>query len=97
MPTDFTSVHNVQERAVFDEVLRLAAQRPESTPALHPHLLADVACVALNRLPARYIRFDVDWSFYQTESEREEHARLVHAAVAQAFDQVVESLRSRQR
>ena len=33
-------------------------------------LLADVACVALNRLPARYVRHDVDLMFYLTEGER---------------------------
>ncbi len=33
-------------------------------------MLADVACVALNRLPARYVRHDVDFMFYLTESER---------------------------
>ena len=33
-------------------------------------MLADVACVALNRLPARYVRHDVDMVFYLTEQER---------------------------
>jgi hypothetical protein len=34
-------------------------------------MLADVACVALNRLPARYVRHDVDMMFYLTEQERQ--------------------------
>lgn len=29
--------------------------------------LSDVACVALNRLPARYIRHEVDMAFYMTQ------------------------------
>jgi hypothetical protein len=32
-------------------------------------LLADVACVALNRLPPRYIRHDVDMAFYLSPHE----------------------------
>jgi hypothetical protein len=34
-------------------------------------MLADVACLALNRLPARYVRHDVDMMFYLTEQERQ--------------------------
>ena len=38
-------------------------------------LLADVACVALNRLPPRYIRHEVDFAFYLSERERTESER----------------------
>ena len=30
-----------------------------------------VTCLALNRLPARYVRHDVDMMFYLTEQERQ--------------------------
>ena len=62
----FEQVHNYYERLVFEEV----ARRAEANPDLTVDMLSDVACVALNRLPARYVRHDVDLMFYLTEHER---------------------------
>jgi len=66
MVINFEQVHNYYERLVFEEV----ARRSEAHPNFTSDMLADVACVALNRLPARYVRHDVDMMFYLTESER---------------------------
>lgn len=62
----FEQVHNYYERLVLEEVARQASEHPDFTA----EMLADVACVALNRLPARYVRHDVDMMFYLTEQER---------------------------
>jgi hypothetical protein len=43
--------------------------------------MADVSCVALNHLPPRYIRQDVDMSFFMSPVEREETAKKVQEAV----------------
>ena len=48
--------------------------------------LPDVACVALNRLPPRYIRHEVDLAFYLTERERLENERSVDESVQFAFE-----------
>lgn len=66
MVFNFEQVHNYYERLVFDEVVR----RSNSYQDFTNDMLADVACVALNRLPARYVRHDVDMMFYLTEQER---------------------------
>jgi len=66
MQVNFEQVHNYYERLVFEAV----AQQSESYPNFTADMLADVACVALNRLPARYVRHDVDMMFYLTEPER---------------------------
>jgi hypothetical protein len=66
MDFNFEQVHNYYERLVFEEV----ARRSQSFPQFTSDMLADVACVALNRLPARYVRHDVDLMFYLTEQER---------------------------
>jgi hypothetical protein len=66
MVFNFEQVHNYYERLVFEEV----ARRAEEYPAFTSDMLGDVACVALNRLPARYVRHDVDLMFYLTEQER---------------------------
>ena len=59
-------IHNYYERLVLDEVIRRVREDPEVTA----DMVADMACVALNRLPARYVRHDVDMMFYLTEQER---------------------------
>lgn len=66
MVFNFDQVHNYFERLVFEEV----ARQSESHPEFSADMLSDVACVALNRLPARYVRHDVDMMFYLTEQER---------------------------
>lgn len=66
MISDFEQIHNYYERLVFEEVMQRAEQHPNFTS----DMLADVACVALNRLPARYVRHDVDLMFYLSETER---------------------------
>ena len=68
MKFNFEQVHNYYERLVFEEVASRA-----QLPQFHEFsadMLADVACLALNRLPVRYVRHDVDMMFYMTESER---------------------------
>lgn len=83
MALDFDSIHNHNESAVF-EAVRLAA--PLYPGLGHDNeLLADVACVALNRLPPRYIRHTVDFAFYQTESERQVSDESLADAVDYAF------------
>jgi hypothetical protein len=83
MPVDFTSIKNTNERNVCEAVLSTAARFPGI--AANTELLADVACVALNRLQPRYIRHDVDFSFYLSERERGESERQVSDAVEFAF------------
>jgi Late competence development protein ComFB len=80
---DFSSVRNHNERAVFDAVKQHAERYPGI--AHSAELLADVACVALNRLPARYIRHEVDFVFYLSDRERVDSERLMLDAVDYAF------------
>jgi len=84
--TDFSSVRNHTERAVFDTVQRNATRWPGLQG--DAELLADVACVALNRLPPRYIRHAVDFSFYLTEQARLQIDQAIVEAVAYAFNYV---------
>lgn len=83
MHLDFTSIHNHNEQAVFDAVMAAAPDYPAL--AGKPELFADVACVALNRLPPRYIRHAVDLAFYQGEGARQAAAKAQQEAVAHAF------------
>ena len=80
--TVFESIQNYYEQPV----MAMVADRAERYPALDRELLADVACVALNRLPPRYIRHRVDFVFYLTDKERVENERSVDDAVTYAFE-----------
>jgi hypothetical protein len=80
---DFSSVHNIHESAVFEAVTLAAPRYPGVAGSAD--LLADVACVALNRVAARYIRHDVDLAFFLTEKERAENERAISEAVEYAF------------
>lgn len=78
---DVESIRNHHEEAVRAAVLELAPQHP----GLKGELLLDVMCVALNRLPPRYIRHPVDFAFYMTDKERADNERAVDEAVRSAF------------
>ena len=59
MASQWKTVQRFAERLVFEEV----SHRSEKYPDFTHDMLADVACVALNRLQPRYIRHAVDFSF----------------------------------
>ncbi len=83
---DFSSVHNAHEKAVFDAVVAMAPRYPAIGE--NADLLADVACVALNRLVPRYIRHTADLAFFMTEKERAATARDIAESVDFAFGYV---------
>ncbi len=83
MNANYESVRNHHERAVFEAVAEGALRFPFVT---RNDLLADVACVALNRLPPRYIRHEVDMALYLGERERAGAERAVREAVEFAFE-----------
>ncbi|MFT5117410.1 MAG: competence protein ComFB [Kiritimatiellia bacterium] len=74
--TEVASVHNYYERLVSETIYN-TDPRAQSDP----DFMADVSCVALNHLPPRYIRHDVDMSFFMSPVEREETAKKVQEAV----------------
>ncbi len=83
---DFSSVHNNHEKTVFAAVAACAPRYPGV--ANDPELLADVACVALNRLTPHYIRHSADLAFYITEKERLACQRNLDESVKFAFGYV---------
>ena len=80
---DFSSVRNHHEQAVFRAVIETARQFPGV--AHRPDLLVDVACVALNKLPPRYIRHEADYAFFLSDRERADGELAVSEAVEFAF------------
>jgi hypothetical protein len=80
---DIASIHNHHEKAVFAAVHAMTEDFPHLRENVD--MMADVACVALNRLAPRYIRHDVDFAFFQTDRERSEAERAIGEAVEFAF------------
>ena len=88
MSVDFSSVQNHYERAVFDELLE-ARQR---FPTIGDEWIPDVACVALNMLPVRYVRHPVDLCFYMSNADRAAMNLAVQKAVQDALVFMVERM-----
>jgi hypothetical protein len=83
MRKEFESVHNYFERAVFRRVTDSVGQFPDF--ADNAEMLADVACIALNRLPPKYIRNQVDMNFFMDSDVRAKNEAAVNVAVIFAF------------
>lgn len=81
----FTSINNYFEKLVFDAIQE---KLYETELDNDEDFLADIACVALNQLPSRYVRHNVDMVFYMTTEEREQNQVLVEDAVIMAIDYV---------
>jgi len=72
-------IHNYFEKLVLDHIITLGLDQEKDS-----EYLADLCCISLNLLPPRYIRYEVDMSFYMPQSERFEMAMKVKEAVARA-------------
>ena len=89
LPEQLNSIHN------YYEVLVIEALRNRLGDRFGRHeYIADIACVALNHLPPRYIRHKLDMAFYLSPDESEEIASKVEKAVSTAIDFVEQSGRT---
>lgn len=86
---DVDFIHNYYERLVLEEI----STTNERVQSGDREFLADVACVALNRLPPRYIRHDVDMTFFMSPQDMQEIEDKVRAAVQSAIAYVEASER----
>jgi hypothetical protein len=75
-------ISNYYEQVVSDEIRRQLAARVNE-PAMD--FMADVACVALNRLPPKYYRYEVDMAFYMSPNELYEVKERVVEVVKEAI------------
>jgi hypothetical protein len=83
----FDNIHNYYEHLVLQ---RLNDMLQADFIDTDQNFLEDVACVALNQLPARYVRYDIDMVYYMTSKEREQMEYEVHKAVTAAVDYVTQ-------
>ena len=83
----FDNIHNYYEHLVLQRLNDMVQADFIDT---EQNFLEDVACVALNQLPARYVRYDIDMVYYMTSKEREQIEYEVHKAVSAAVDYVTQ-------
>lgn len=85
---NFDGVYNYYEHMVYETVLRALK---EKNIASSINTAEDIACLALNQLPPRYVRHSVDTAFYTSTSERTQMDKAVKYAVNQALEQVLKN------
>ncbi|MDH5300034.1 MAG: late competence development ComFB family protein [Gammaproteobacteria bacterium] len=79
----FESVHNYYEQLVYQEILGSLKLNEFTADEIE-----DIACIALNHLPPRYIRHRVDFTFYLSPIEQAEIFSKVKNAVTTAVQKV---------
>ncbi|MDO6695746.1 late competence development ComFB family protein [Aliiglaciecola sp. 3_MG-2023] len=73
-------IHNYYEHLLLERIESL-----DLNDLKNSDYIADLCCLALNQLPPRYIRFDVDMSFYLPQSERQQMEAKVDEAITKAM------------
>ena len=76
------NIHNYYEHLVIQLIM------DKSGKTTIDDYVEDVACVALNKLPPRYIRHDIDMAFYLQDQERELMMNQIESAIKYAFEYV---------
>ncbi len=87
---NFASLYNYYEHLVFDHIQNaLMARYPEQDE----EFFLDVACYSLTRLPARYIRHEIDMIYYLAPGEHED----MEQRVASTVDSAAKFIHARQK
>ena len=76
------NIHNYYEQLVYNRLQEIIGQTDDED------FLEDAACVALNQLPSRYVRHNVDMVYYLTGQEREAMQQQIEKAVTHAIEYV---------
>ena len=74
-------IHNYYEHLVLERIETLGLNKSKNED-----YVADLCCLILNQIPPRYIRFEVDMSFYLHQNERQQMEMNVVNAVEQAIN-----------
>lgn len=84
-------IHNYYEHLVIEYI------SSETTYTNYDmDLIADICCLALSRLPSRYIRHQVDMAFYLSSAQRTEMTNEVRTAVNESRDYLREKINAKE-
>ncbi|OUS39449.1 competence protein ComFB ['Osedax' symbiont bacterium Rs2_46_30_T18] len=73
-------IHNFYEHLVVEHL-----EDNKYSRDYEKEFLADLCCLALTQLPARYIRHDIDMAFFLNADERKQMSEEVEEAIALAL------------
>ena len=76
-----SQIHNYFEHLVFDYIDEHIIPKVQGKP---DDYFLDIACVALNKLPTRYVRHEVDMAFFLHSEERNKMLESVEKAINEA-------------
>lgn len=74
-------IHNYYEKLMVEYLVT-----SDKYSSFDKDFMADVCCLALTRLPARYIRHEIDMSFYLSSADRLKMRAEVDDAIRAAVD-----------
>ncbi|AHK79859.1 competence protein ComFB [Ectothiorhodospira haloalkaliphila] len=83
------NIQNYYEHLVYDRIRHVLLELGDALDTTH---MDDLACVALNRLPPRYVRFSVDLTTRLTDEDWE----LISSQVNEAVDYAMRTTGRRQ-
>ncbi len=86
------TIQNYYEPMVLEELADILRVRKLTEP--DEDTLGDIVCVALNHLPPRYIRHEVDMIYYLSPAEAKEMRDKVRKATEDALEYVTSSDRN---
>ncbi len=84
---NFENIHNYYEKLVLERLKNSPIWQGRGEGQ---DFLEDVACVALNKLPPRYVRFDVDTAYFMSDEERRTVEQQVDTAITAAIEYVTQ-------
>ncbi len=73
-------IHNYYEHLILERIDQL-----KLAEAYDGDFIADLCCLALNQVPPRYIRYEVDMAFYLPQSERNQMEMNATNAIEKAL------------
>ncbi|MBB1075437.1 late competence development ComFB family protein [Rhodoferax sp. 4810] len=88
MPANISNYH---ERLVLDRIREVLMVPDNTIVSLSQNVVEDLACIALNQLPPRYVRHAVDFVDHLTDAECDR----LHQEVKDAVDFAIDTLRRR--
>lgn len=83
-------IHNYYEKLVVEHIDALELETRKSAD-----FLADLSCLVLNQLPARYIRHEVDMEFYLDAETRDAMQDQVEMAITKALTELEDETKKR--
>lgn len=79
------TIHNYYEMLVQERIIETNEYQ---NGEMNQDFFEDVACVALNQLPAKYVRHSVDLIFYMTQQERNDMYVAVDKAIRNSIETI---------